>query len=155
MSETESVWSSQHMSRKVSKCLEYSSCLEKLTKNLKQSICIWKSQHIYETANVWNSPHVSEKIRIFLGKLASVWNCFLSHSPSHEKAKGCMTNCYFMPYEIFLGYRLDVRGSRVRFPVGAGNFSLHHCVQNGSGAHLASCPVGTGGSFPGGKVAGV
>jgi hypothetical protein len=34
---------------------------------------------------------------------------------------------------IALGYGLDDRGSRVRFPVGAGNFSLHHCIQNGSG----------------------
>jgi hypothetical protein len=32
-------------------------------------------------------------------------------------------------------------GSRVRFPVGAGNFSLHHRVQNGSGAHPASYPM--------------
>jgi hypothetical protein len=30
------------------------------------------------------------------------------------------------------GYGLDDRGSRVRFPAGAGNFSLHHRVQNGS-----------------------
>jgi hypothetical protein len=34
---------------------------------------------------------------------------------------------------IALGYGLDDRGSRVRFPAGAGNFSLHHRVQNGSG----------------------
>jgi hypothetical protein len=52
-----------------------------------------------------------------------------------------------------LGYRLDDWGSRVRFPVGAGNFSLY-CVQNGSGAHPASYPMGTTGSFPGGKAAG-
>jgi hypothetical protein len=45
---------------------------------------------------------------------------------------------------IALGYGLKDRGSRVRFPAGAGNFSLHHCVQNGSGAHPASCPMGTG-----------
>jgi hypothetical protein len=32
---------------------------------------------------------------------------------------------------IALDYGLDDRGSRVRFPVGAGNFSLHHRVQNG------------------------
>jgi hypothetical protein len=30
---------------------------------------------------------------------------------------------------------MDDRGSRVRFPAGAGNFSFHHRVQNGSGAH--------------------
>jgi hypothetical protein len=52
-----------------------------------------------------------------------------------------------------LGYRLDDRGSRVRFPAGAGNFSLHHRVQTGSGAHPAPYPMGTGGFFAGGKAA--
>jgi hypothetical protein len=37
---------------------------------------------------------------------------------------------------------------------GAGNFSVHRRVQNGSGAHLLSYPVGTRGSFPGGKAVG-
>jgi hypothetical protein len=37
---------------------------------------------------------------------------------------------------------------------GAANFSLHHRVQTGSGAHSASYPMGTRGFFPGGKVAG-
>jgi hypothetical protein len=55
---------------------------------------------------------------------------------------------------IALGYGLDDRGSRVRFPTGAGNFFLHHRVQNGSGApHPASYPMGTRSCFPGGKVA--
>jgi hypothetical protein len=53
---------------------------------------------------------------------------------------------------IELGYGLDDRGSSVRFPAGAGKFSLHHSVQNGSGAHPASYPMGTRGSFPGGKA---
>jgi hypothetical protein len=53
-----------------------------------------------------------------------------------------------------LGYGLNDRGSRVRFPAGAGNFSLHHRVQNGSGAYPASYPMSTRGSFPGGKAAG-
>jgi hypothetical protein len=55
---------------------------------------------------------------------------------------------------IALGYGLDDRGSRIRFPAGAGNFSLHHRVQNGSETHPASYPVGTRVSFPGGKAAG-
>jgi hypothetical protein len=42
---------------------------------------------------------------------------------------------------IALGYGLEDRGSRVRFPAGTGNFSLHHCVQDGSGAHSASYPM--------------
>jgi hypothetical protein len=51
-------------------------------------------------------------------------------------------------------YGLDDRGSRVRFPEGAGNFSLHHRVQNGSGAHPASYPMGTRCYFPGVKLPG-
>jgi hypothetical protein len=45
---------------------------------------------------------------------------------------------------IALGYGQDDRGSRVRFPAGAGNFSLHHRVQNGCGAHPSSYPMDTG-----------
>jgi hypothetical protein len=55
---------------------------------------------------------------------------------------------------IALGYGLDDQGSRVRFPAWAGNFSLHHRIQKGSEAHSASYPMGTRGSFPGGKAAG-
>jgi hypothetical protein len=55
---------------------------------------------------------------------------------------------------IALGYGLDDRCSRVRFPAGAGNFSLHHRFQNGSGAHLAYYPMGTRWSFSGAKAAG-
>jgi hypothetical protein len=51
---------------------------------------------------------------------------------------------------IALGYRLDDRGSKIRFSTGAGNFSLHLRVQNGSGSHPATYPMGTRGSFPGG-----
>jgi hypothetical protein len=57
-------------------------------------------------------------------------------------------------FGIALGYGLDNRGSRVRFPAGAGNVSLHHRVQNGFGAHPASYPMGTMDSFSGGKAAG-
>jgi hypothetical protein len=52
---------------------------------------------------------------------------------------------------VALGYGLDNGGSRVRL---AGNFSLHHHIQTGSGANLASYPMNTRGSFPGGKAAG-
>jgi len=40
------------------------------------------------------------------------------------------------------------------FMVGAGNFSPHHRVQTGSRAHQDSYPLGTSGSFSGGKTAG-
>jgi hypothetical protein len=55
---------------------------------------------------------------------------------------------------IMIGCGLDNRMIGVRFPAGAGNFSLHHRVQTGSGAHPASYQMGTAGSFPGHKAAG-
>jgi hypothetical protein len=55
---------------------------------------------------------------------------------------------------IALAYGLDDWGSRIRLPAGAGNFSLHHRVQNGSGAHSASYPMGSRGSFPMDNAAG-
>jgi hypothetical protein len=55
---------------------------------------------------------------------------------------------------IALGYGLDDRGSRVRFPARTGNFSLHDRVQNCSRVHPASYPMGTRGHFPWGKATG-
>jgi hypothetical protein len=54
---------------------------------------------------------------------------------------------------IALVYGLDDWGSRVSFLAGARNFSLHHHIQNGSGAHPVSYPMGTRGSFLGDKAA--
>jgi hypothetical protein len=54
--------------------------------------------------------------------------------------------------EIATGYGLD---GRDLIPGGGKRFSLHYSVQNGLGAHPASYPICTEGSFPGGKVAGV
>jgi hypothetical protein len=52
---------------------------------------------------------------------------------------------------IVSDYGLDDRAIGVRFPAGAKDFSSNLCVQTGSGAHPVSCPVGTGGPFPGAK----
>jgi hypothetical protein len=60
----------------------------------------------------------------------------------------------YISVSIKLSYGLDDRCSRVRFPAGAGNFSLYHRVQNGSGAQPASYPMYTRGSFFGAKTAG-
>jgi hypothetical protein len=54
---------------------------------------------------------------------------------------------------IATAYGLDDRGAGVRVPVGS-EFSLLYIVCTGSGAHPASYPMGTGGSFPEGKAQG-
>jgi hypothetical protein len=46
----------------------------------------------------------------------------------------------------------DDRSIGVRSPAGAKDVSSSLCVQTGSGAHPASCAMGTGGPFPGGKA---
>jgi hypothetical protein len=53
---------------------------------------------------------------------------------------------------IVSDYGLDDRAVEVRSPVEANDFSSSLCVQTDSGAHPASCTVGTGRSFPGGTV---
>jgi hypothetical protein len=53
---------------------------------------------------------------------------------------------------IVSDYGLDDRAIGVRSPAGAKGFSSSLCVQTGSGAHPASCPMGTGGPFPEGKA---
>jgi hypothetical protein len=49
-------------------------------------------------------------------------------------------------------YGLDDRAIGVRSPAGAKNFFSILCVQTGSEAHPASCTMGTGGPFTGGKA---
>jgi hypothetical protein len=53
---------------------------------------------------------------------------------------------------IVSDYGLDDRVIGVRSPARAKDFSCSLCVQTGSGAHPASCTMGTGGPFPGGKA---
>jgi len=47
---------------------------------------------------------------------------------------------------------MDDRAIEVRSPAEARDFSCSLCVQTGSGAHPASCTMGTGGPFPGAKA---
>jgi hypothetical protein len=49
-------------------------------------------------------------------------------------------------------YGMDDLAIGVRSPAGAEDFSSNLCVQTGFEAHPASCPMGTGGPFPGGKA---
>jgi hypothetical protein len=53
---------------------------------------------------------------------------------------------------IVSDYGLDNRAIGVRSPAGAKDFSSSLYVQTGSGTHPASCTMGTGGPFPGGKA---
>jgi hypothetical protein len=64
----------------------------------------------------------------------------------------CLRRSRGSSVSIVPGYRLDNGAIQVRSPAEAENFSSNFCVQTGSGAHPASCRMGTGGPFPGGKL---
>jgi hypothetical protein len=56
----------------------------------------------------------------------------------------------FSSGSIVVDYGLDDREIGVRSPAGTKDFSSILCVETGSGAHPASCPLGTGGkALPG------
>jgi hypothetical protein len=54
---------------------------------------------------------------------------------------------------IVSDYGLDDRAFGVRSPAGVEDFSSNLCVQTGSGAHQASCTMGTGGKARPGRDA--
>jgi hypothetical protein len=68
----------------------------------------------------------------------------ICHYPNNTRSRGSSVS-------IVSDYRLDDRAIEVRSPTGA-DFSSSLCVHTGSEAHQASYPMGTGGSFPGGKA---
>jgi hypothetical protein len=80
---------------------------------------------------------------MFLGKLYPLSNivCYYG-SLSRDSVVGIAT-----------GYGLDDRGFGVQVPLGV-RIVTSPLVQTGSGVHPTSYPMGTGGSFPGGKAAG-
>jgi hypothetical protein len=53
---------------------------------------------------------------------------------------------------IVYGYGLDDRAIEVRSSARAKDFSSNLCVQTCSGAHPASCTMGTEGPFPGAEA---
>jgi hypothetical protein len=70
---------------------------------------------------------MSSKLHSFLHILANLYK-------SRDRSVGLAT-----------GYELEDRMIGVRFLPEAGNFSLHHRVQTGSGVHSAAYTTGTGG----------
>jgi hypothetical protein len=82
--------------------------------------------------------------------------CCIKHSVSHAAACIEMTReCYTL--ERVSMYNIHVKSKKGYGLDGPGSVpgSCHvHSVQTDSGVHPSSCPMGTEGSFPGGKAAG-
>jgi hypothetical protein len=97
-----------------------------------------------------NEPSVSIKGGEFLDELSDC--CLVKKDSCCMELVGWLvgwlvTAGKFSQYSDWLW--VDDRSSGVRFPAGAGDFSLLHHVQTGSGANPASFSVSIGGSFPG------
>jgi hypothetical protein len=113
------------------------------------ALSLWYTCHVLSTrtcGNCVNEFGIEQYLRFFFfesPRIVFFGKTELYKSLTHTKSRDSSVG-------IALGYGLNDRGSRVRFPAGAVNFS-HHRVQNGSGAHPASYPMRTRGSFPGGK----
>jgi hypothetical protein len=105
----------------------------------------------------------------FIKLITYISHCFLfdfedavfisvsSTFPVHETYLGILSHLLFSfscgsSGSIVSDYGLDDRAIEVRSPTGTEDFSSSPCFQTGSGAHPASYPMGTGGSFPGGKA---
>jgi hypothetical protein len=78
-------------------------------------------------------------------KLISVASSCLKYSTTPDRSRVSSGS-------IVSDYGLDDRAIGVRSPAGGKDFSSSFCVQTGSGVHPASCPMGAGGPFPGGKA---
>jgi hypothetical protein len=76
---------------------------------------------------------------------SNTWFIFLNALLNFSRSRGSSGG-------IVSDYGLDDRAIGVRSPAGAEDFSSILCVQTGSGAHPASCTMGTGGPFPRGKA---
>jgi hypothetical protein len=81
-------------------------------------------------------------------------NCSLSPIPKYNvhRSNKAINLVRYRSDGIVSDYGLDDRAIGVRSPAGAEDFSSSLFVQIGSGAHPASCTMGTGGPFPGGKA---
>jgi hypothetical protein len=79
------------------------------------------------------------------------YNPYTGTEPDNPQVSpGCKEPCSLD--SIVSDYVLDDRAIEVRSPSGAKDFSSNLFVQTGFGAHPASCTMGTGGPFPGGKA---
>jgi hypothetical protein len=81
-----------------------------------------------------------------------IWGCVLDSVGSELGSVMGFSVSRVSSDSIVSGYVLDDRAFGVRSPAEAKDFSCSFCVQTGSGAHPASCTMGTEDPFPGKKA---
>jgi hypothetical protein len=105
---------------------------------------IWQFCYYYYYNNVYYETR-AKKVLLFVTAV--------NYTPLLLFQSACPSRSWVSSGSIVSDYGLDDRAIGVRFPAEAKDFSSSLCVQTVSGAHPASCPMGTGGTFPGGKSA--
>jgi hypothetical protein len=82
--------------------------------------------------------------------MSKIFNRIKRHRPRRKKKKNIQVSLGVRRYGIAQCHRAGLRPRRsgVWIPAGAGNFSLHHGVQTGSGAQLSLLSNGYKGLFP-------
>jgi hypothetical protein len=104
-----------------------------------------RSRHVYHEMSPWASLM---NFRKRINPTVIGLNGFYKHllrALTHVRSRRISVS-------IVSGYGLDDREIQIRPPEQTKDFSSNLCFQIGSGAHPASCPMGTGGPFPGGKA---
>jgi hypothetical protein len=92
-----------------------------------------------------------------LCKFVGLLNLVLVKVDGNETLLNSNTDCCNIIFAVSRGssvsivsrYLLETCAVELRSPAEAKDFSSNLCVQTGSGAHPASCTMGTGGPLPG------
>jgi len=117
---------------------------------------LWNSLHYHKTTGLVKC--FDNKHTLLYAVRHPAQHTLFTGLQTHDIPASSGTTRYFSHQSFSSGARFkllnDFLNVYKQLPAVAGNFSLHHLVKNGSGAHPASYPMGTGGSFPGGKAAG-
>jgi hypothetical protein len=128
-------------------CLIFSLALNSTTTALVRRWYTWMHPYTHTYIHyVITHTYMHTYTHIHIYTNANIRSCNIIHVYIHiHRSQGSSVS-------IVSDYGLDDRAIRVRSPAGAEDFSSSLYVQIGSGAHAASCPLGTGVLSPGCKA---
>jgi hypothetical protein len=113
--------------------------------------CRGKTSHSRQTMNFMEINGNPDMLQRLINNFCQILQQRVRRSGDHFISIISKSNCISVGSSVSIvsGYGLDDRAIEVRSPAGAKDFSSSPCVQTGSGAHPASCTMGTGASSPG------
>jgi hypothetical protein len=124
--------------------------MKKRKKKKKLKVC-WTSTSVFNFIETTRKPLRSENI-IWCSKGSWMYSCLQQEANFQILWDFCRSRV--SSGSIVSDYGLDNGAIGARSPAEAKDFSSNLCVQTSSGAHPASCPMGTGGPLSGGSLSG-